>query len=65
MLYAHTFLKDAALIKPELRNEREYVNQSGQSRTAIFNAFDASLARLQLTYIDLLQIHRFDPTTPV
>lgn len=26
---------------------------------------DASLKRLQLDYLDLLQIHRFDPTVPV
>ncbi|KAG2066832.1 Aldo/keto reductase [Suillus decipiens] len=38
----------------------EYVNQSGLSRAAIFNAVDASLARLETPYIDLLQIHRFD-----
>ncbi|OAX32990.1 Aldo/keto reductase [Rhizopogon vinicolor AM-OR11-026] len=40
----------------------EYVNQSGLSRAAIFNAVDASLARLQTSYIDLLHIHRFDPS---
>jgi aryl-alcohol dehydrogenase-like predicted oxidoreductase len=37
----------------------------GLSRQAIFNAVDASLARLDTTYIDLLQIHRFDPHTPI
>ncbi|KAJ7138816.1 Aldo/keto reductase [Mycena filopes] len=50
---------------PELRETRDYVNQSGLSRAAIFNAVDASLARLDTPYIDLLQIHRFDPRTPV
>jgi aryl-alcohol dehydrogenase-like predicted oxidoreductase len=37
---------------------------TGLSRQAIFNAVDASLKRLDTTYIDLLQIHRFDPYTP-
>ncbi|KAJ7176652.1 Aldo/keto reductase [Mycena filopes] len=50
---------------PELRETRDYVNQSGLSRAGIFNAVDASLARLDTPYIDLLQIHRFDPRTPV
>lgn len=50
---------------PELKTQRYYINQFGLSRAAIFNAVDASLARLQLSYVDLLQIHRFDPDTPV
>lgn len=37
----------------------------GLSRLAIFNAVDASLARLETTYVDLLQIHRFDANTPI
>jgi len=51
--------------QPNLKNERDYVNQSGLSRSAIFNAVNASLERLGTPYIDLLQIHRFDPDTPV
>ncbi|KAI3333059.1 Aldo/keto reductase [Ustulina deusta] len=41
---------------------KDYVNQWGLSRAAIFNAVEASLERLDTMYIDLLQIHRFDPT---
>jgi aryl-alcohol dehydrogenase-like predicted oxidoreductase len=50
---------------PSLRTHRDYVNQNGLSRAAIFNSVDASLKRLDTPYIDLLQIHRFDPNTPV
>ncbi|KAK7006292.1 Aldo-ket-red domain-containing protein [Favolaschia claudopus] len=50
---------------PEMRNLRDYVNQDGLSRAGIFNAVEASLKRLDTHYIDLLQIHRFDPRTPV
>ncbi|GAA3909086.1 aldo/keto reductase [Microbacterium invictum] len=38
---------------------------SGLSRKAIIEQVDASLARLGTDYVDLLQIHRFDPLTPV
>jgi aryl-alcohol dehydrogenase-like predicted oxidoreductase len=42
-----------------------YVNQHGLSRKHIFEAVDASLKRLDLEYIDLLQCHRFDYNTPI
>jgi aryl-alcohol dehydrogenase (NADP+) len=46
--------------KPVLRP-----NRSGLSRKRIFAAADASLKRLGTDYIDLYQIHRFDPATPI
>jgi aryl-alcohol dehydrogenase-like predicted oxidoreductase len=38
---------------------------SGLSRKAIMENIDASLTRLGTEYVDLYQIHRFDPATPV
>jgi 1-deoxyxylulose-5-phosphate synthase len=38
---------------------------SGLSRKAILEQVDASLTRLGTDYVDLYQIHRFDPDTPV
>jgi 1-deoxyxylulose-5-phosphate synthase len=37
----------------------------GLSRKHVMAAVDASLARLGTDYVDLYQIHRFDPDTPV
>ncbi|KAJ5444631.1 aldo-keto reductase [Penicillium daleae] len=49
----------------EMWKDKEYVNQFGLSRQAIFNSVDASLRRLGVDYIDIFQIHRFDPYTPI
>ena len=40
-------------------------NQSGLSRKHIMESVDASLRRLNMDYIDLLQTHRWDYNTPV
>ncbi len=40
-------------------------NRFGLSRKHIIDACDRSLKRLGTDYIDLYQIHRFDPTVPI
>src|SRR3989442_8169488 len=40
-------------------------NDRGLSRKHVLDAIDASLRRLGVDYVDLYQIHRFDPDTPV
>lgn len=44
---------------------REGKNNKGLSRKYIFEAVEASLKRLDMDYIDLLVIHRFDYDTPL
>ncbi|WP_145192754.1 aldo/keto reductase [Pseudomonas sp. URMO17WK12:I11] len=40
-------------------------NEKGLSRKAIMANIDASLTRLGTDYIDLYQVHRWDPLTPI
>jgi aryl-alcohol dehydrogenase-like predicted oxidoreductase len=40
-------------------------NRGGLSRKHIIDQCDASLRRLGMDFIDLYQIHRFDPATPI
>ena len=40
-------------------------NGGGLSRKHILSAIDASLSRLNMDYVDLYQIHRFDPRVPI
>ena len=40
-------------------------NSGGLSRKHLLHAIDASLTRLGTDYVDLYQIHRFDPETPI
>ncbi|KDN65667.1 putative aldo-keto reductase [Colletotrichum sublineola] len=49
----------------QMTQSKDYVNQSGLYRKAIFKAVDDALARLETTYIDLFQIHRFNPATSI
>ena len=43
----------------------EDLNLRGLSRKHIMHAIDDSLRRLQMDYVDLYQIHRFDKSTPI
>jgi 1-deoxyxylulose-5-phosphate synthase len=40
-------------------------NGGGLSRKHVLSAIDASLRRLELDYVDLYQIHRWDPRVPI
>ena len=42
-----------------------HANQRGLSRKHIMQGIDASLRRLGVEYVDLYQIHRYDPHTPI
>jgi 1-deoxyxylulose-5-phosphate synthase len=44
---------------------REGPNERGLSRKHLMDAIDRSLQRLDTDYVDLYQIHRFDPDTPI
>ncbi len=44
---------------------RNAPNCGGLSRKALFAAIDDSLTRLEMDYVDLFQIHRWDDVTPI
>ncbi len=44
---------------------RNAPNTGGLSRKSLFQAVDDSLTRLDMDYIDLFQIHRWDDATPI
>ncbi len=58
--------RDAVVVATKVHGEmHKYANGKGLSRKAIFAEIDASLTRLGMEYVDLYQIHRFDPHTPI
>ncbi|RDX41306.1 Aldo/keto reductase [Polyporus arcularius HHB13444] len=57
--------KDPGVHIPQNPEEVGVINQHGLNRKHIFDSVKASLKRLQLDYIDVLQCHRFDYTTPI
>jgi aryl-alcohol dehydrogenase (NADP+) len=66
MLRDLQFPRDRAIVATKVFfSASEDPNQKGLSRKHIMHAIDASLRRLQMDYVDLYQIHRFDYTTPI
>jgi aryl-alcohol dehydrogenase-like predicted oxidoreductase len=58
--------RDSVVVATKVHGEmHKHPNGSGLSRKAIFAEIDASLTRLGMDYVDLYQIHRFDPKTPI
>lgn len=58
--------RDQLVIATKVHGEmRAGPNGRGLSRKAILSEIDNSLRRLGTDYVDLYQIHRFDPLTPV
>ena len=58
--------RDDIVIATKLRHPmRAGPNGQGLSRKAIMTEIDHSLRRLATNYVDLYQIHRMDPTTPL
>jgi aryl-alcohol dehydrogenase-like predicted oxidoreductase len=58
--------RDRVVIATKLFNPMgDDPNQRGLSRKHIRHAVESSLRRLGTDYIDLYQIHRYDPSTPV
>jgi 1-deoxyxylulose-5-phosphate synthase len=58
--------RDQVVIATKVHNSMgDDPNQRGQSKKHIKHAIDDSLRRLGVDYVDLYQIHRFDPHTPI
>lgn len=58
--------RDELVIATKVHGEmRKGPNGRGLSRKSILAEIDASLRRLGTDYVDLYQIHRFDPATPI
>ena len=64
-LWKHAAREDVVLATKVHGRMRPGPNGAGLSRKAILQEIDASLARLETDYVDLYQIHRWDPTVPI
>jgi aryl-alcohol dehydrogenase-like predicted oxidoreductase len=58
--------RDEIVVATKVRYaSRKAPNIGGLSRKAILHEIDLSLARLGMDFVDLYQIHRWDPATPI
>jgi aryl-alcohol dehydrogenase (NADP+) len=64
-LWKHVAREDVVLATKVHGRMRPGPNGAGLSRKAILHEIDASLARLETDYVDLYQIHRWDPHVPI
>jgi aryl-alcohol dehydrogenase (NADP+) len=64
-LWKHTDREDVVLATKVHGRMRPGPNGAGLSRKSILQEIDASLSRLETDYVDLYQIHRWDPKVPI
>ena len=58
--------RENVIVATKVRNKiSDDVNDVGLSRKHIMDSIDRSLKRLQMDYVDLYQIHRWDYNTPI
>ena len=64
-LWKHADREDVVLATKVNGRMRPGPNGAGLSRKSILQEIDASLSRLETDYVDLYQIHRWDPAVPI
>lgn len=64
-LWKHARREDVVLATKVHGRMRPGPNGAGLSRAAILHEIDASLERLGTDHVDLYQVHRWDPETPI
>ena len=64
-LWKHVAREDVVLATKVHGRMRPGPNGAGLSRKSILQEIDASLSRLETDYVDLYQIHRWDPRVPI
>ena len=58
--------RESVVVATKVRNKMsDDINDTGLSRKHIMDSIDNSLKRLQMDYVDLYQIHRWDNETPI